>query len=222
MGFGGTDQCQEGARTSTTPADIYFSNVGIAPNLGGQGNVQIDLRITNESEYRAWNTYHNGIKRQCADSCNVDVRCGDRAGYFGAINLLAPRHRTYVRVWNEHFTFVQLKYEFLRSDGQPLNIGRTYMTFCTLPAPAALLWHLRLAPAYHLLYTLASLRAWFDLIRVCRRLRRGHLRSANLVAGDRDDADGTAGGTRPACESNQLRAPPTCGVGRRDEPHRRR
>ena len=42
-------------------------------------------RITNESEYRAWNVNVNGIKRQTGQ---VD---SSRRGYFGAINLLAPR-----------------------------------------------------------------------------------------------------------------------------------
>ena len=34
------------------------------------------LRITNESEYRGWNTRHNGVKRQSS---------GTATGYFGAV-----------------------------------------------------------------------------------------------------------------------------------------
>ena len=40
------------------------------------------LRVTNQSEYRAWRTGVNGITRRTQ---------GAVTGYFGSINLLGPR-----------------------------------------------------------------------------------------------------------------------------------
>ena len=88
----------------------------------------ISLRITNMSEYRAWNPRHNGVKRQ---------GIGDETGFFGAINLLGPRsalQRPYDKFWTDQFTMVQLKFSFVTSAGaslSPLTIGRTFITFCT-------------------------------------------------------------------------------------------
>ena len=96
----------------------------------------INLRITNETEYRAWNTKINGVK----------VTGPSLSGYFGVINLMAPRspHLQGPKyVWHTSFTFVQLKFEF-RSGGDgshdharcvesrldlPLLIDRVFMTF---------------------------------------------------------------------------------------------
>ena len=94
-----------------------ISNIGTAP-----GGIQISLRVTNESEYRAWNTEWNGVKRQAQ---------GDIEGYFGVINLLGPRLRTQHPIgkyWNSYFTYVQLRYDLI-NDGtvEPLHLGRTFM-----------------------------------------------------------------------------------------------
>ena len=95
------------------------------------------LRITNETEYRAWNPRHNGVKRQSD---------GVREGHFGAINLLGPRSTAQLptyKFWNDQFSIVQLRYSFMteisqgayRADSsgvyglRPLNVGRMYMTF---------------------------------------------------------------------------------------------
>ena len=115
----------------TSAEEIHIANIGTAP-----GNVCIDLRITNETEYRAWRTGNNGVKR---------VGIGTNVGFFGAINLLGPRlpaQRPYDKFWNAHFTIVQLRYAFVSggarinasscsrgSGGAPLTIGRTFMTF---------------------------------------------------------------------------------------------
>ena len=50
------------------------------------------------------------------------------------VNLLTPRSRSAgpaSKFWNDAFTFVMLRYEFLshRNNGAPLSIGRTFMTF---------------------------------------------------------------------------------------------
>ena len=39
----------------STPPEVYIRNIGTAP-----GGVPIDLRITNETVYRAWNVNLNG------------------------------------------------------------------------------------------------------------------------------------------------------------------
>ena len=59
--------CTEGMRTSSTPHDLTIEDVGYAhggATLGSGGSQSITLQITNQSEYRAWNTNVNGVKRQ--------------------------------------------------------------------------------------------------------------------------------------------------------------
>lgn len=63
------------------------------------------LRITNDTEYRAWNQRINGVRR---------VARGTQAGYYGVVNLLAPRSRHQrSKLWSEQFTMVQLNYTFM-------------------------------------------------------------------------------------------------------------
>ena len=50
------------------------------------------MRVTNESEYRAWRTVHNGIKRTGG--------AGSNAGYFGVVNLLGPRSSGQSSQWS--------------------------------------------------------------------------------------------------------------------------
>ena len=95
-------------------------DIGIAA-----GGARIDLRIRNETAYRAWNERVNGIKREYTDN---------NEGFFGVINLLGPRtaaQRPLNMYWDAALTFVQLRYEFLTAAGAPLTLGRTFLTFCT-------------------------------------------------------------------------------------------
>ena len=64
---------------------ILIRNIGSTND--GQ---QINLRITNESEYRAWNSRTNGVKK-----------AGE--GAFGSVNMLGPRaigSRPASKFWN--------------------------------------------------------------------------------------------------------------------------
>lgn len=65
------------AQTPNTPEEIYISNVGVTPD-----GAPVDIRITAETEYRAWREDRNGIKRQ---------EVGDTVGFFGVVNLLGER-----------------------------------------------------------------------------------------------------------------------------------
>ena len=68
---------------------------------------EVWMSINNVSEYRAWKTGHNGVKRQSF---------GDVEGFFGAVNLLGPRATTQQpadKYWNSYLTVVQLRYDFL-------------------------------------------------------------------------------------------------------------
>jgi hypothetical protein len=109
--------------SASTPEELYFQTVGFTrPPLPYEA---IDLRVTNETEYRAWRVKLNGIKRR---------NQGDSAGYFGVINLLGPRSPRQPggpdTQWNPEFTFVQLRYSFVgRNSGNPIVIDRTYLTF---------------------------------------------------------------------------------------------
>ena len=111
--------CEE-LQTESTPREILYQTVGFTrPPLAYEA---IDLRVTNETEYRAWRIRLNGIKRQ---------RTGDSFGYFGVINLLGPRAPGQPggpdTQWDPEFTFVQLRYTFLgRNTRGPIVIDRTY------------------------------------------------------------------------------------------------
>ena len=113
--------CDE-PESPSMPHEIYIRGLGTTP----EGS-KIDLRITNESEYRAWREAINGIKAQTRD---------ENVGYFGVINLLGPRSptmRPYHKFWHEELTIVQLRFTFMNGDpfplGSNLTIGRTFMTF---------------------------------------------------------------------------------------------
>ena len=74
-----SDVCEErcDALVCTSPPEIYLGNVGVDPS-----GFCIDLRITNETEYRANNANVNGVKRELY---------GTTEGFFGVLNLLGPR-----------------------------------------------------------------------------------------------------------------------------------
>jgi hypothetical protein len=107
-------------RNASTPREVYVSNVATT-----RSGSQIDIRVTNETEYRAWRVGPNGLKRQWS-SPGAEV-----SGYFLAINLLGPREPTQSCYWNDAFTFVQLRYEFIKADtGSPIEVDSTFLTFC--------------------------------------------------------------------------------------------
>ena len=88
-------RCVEGAPLASTPHEIYFANVGRVTSATGGGEHSLDVRIVNESQYRAWNVNINGIKRRRRDGV---------AGNFGVINLLGPRDSSQQPAgmrWNE-------------------------------------------------------------------------------------------------------------------------
>ena len=118
--------CEEYLPAADAPSatrEVLYKTVGFTrPPLPYEA---IDLRITNESEYRAWRVRLNGIKRRTV---------GDITGYFGVINLLGPRALGQSggpdTQWNTEFTYCELRYTFVgRSSGNPIAIDRTYLTF---------------------------------------------------------------------------------------------
>ena len=116
--------CRSGAPNASTPHEILMRDIGYLglATIGDRLSESIDLRITNESEYRGYNPEINGIKASATTS---------QTGCFGVINLLAPRSTR--RVWSTIFTFVQIRLEFLSTaTGATVTLPRTYMTFCAL------------------------------------------------------------------------------------------
>ena len=108
--------------SEATPHDLYLRNVGV-DTLGARD--VIDLRVTNVTEYHAWNANLNGL-RFAADG---------PYGAFGIINLLGPRSSDQPGyIWNAHFTFVELRFEFLTRNTRlaPLRLRRTYMSLYDL------------------------------------------------------------------------------------------
>ena len=93
--------------SASTPPDIYFAGVGAVVDATSGTTATVDLRVSNETEYRARNANLNGIKRQ---------EEGGSTGFFGVVNLLGPRSQTQLPLtlfWHNHFTYVQLRYDFL-------------------------------------------------------------------------------------------------------------
>ena len=101
---------------------------------------EISLRVTNLTEYRAWNSRHSNIYRRDDPNpgsplcCASDTRhpharpcgrgtdgvkrqaIGQHVGYFGAINLLGPRtinQQPPDKYWTDQFTVVQLRFSFV-------------------------------------------------------------------------------------------------------------
>ena len=72
----------------------------------------------------------NGVKREYS---------GEKEGYFGVVNLLGPRaplQRPFDQFWNDHFTYVQLRFDFVDKMDAPLLIERSFITFY-VRSPAA-------------------------------------------------------------------------------------
>ena len=101
-------ECTQGLRTASTPPDVYIENV--APN--------VDLQLTNESEYRTWNANANGLR---PDSL------------LGVINLMAPRQQYQASHWQPTITFTQIRFSFRAHTpaliGAPVTLSRVYFSF---------------------------------------------------------------------------------------------
>lgn len=86
---------------------------------------RIFVQCFEQSEYRAWSTENNGIRRQTD---------GTITGYTVAINLLGPRmpwQRPRSKFWRSDFTLVQLSYSFVTGPSSTtIRIGRTFLSFC--------------------------------------------------------------------------------------------
>jgi len=144
LAAGGCDEVVSGNPPVGVPQELYIRDVGRnelgyrafrewQPNSNAQ---YIDMRITNASEYYAWNTVWNGIKR--------DPSSGQH-GSFAVVNLLGPRDPSQSgRIWNSNMTFVELDVAFLgRSQAwdpngdinaqlsatTPITLNRTFMAF---------------------------------------------------------------------------------------------
>ena len=77
----------------------------------------VDMIITNETEYYAWNTQWNGVKRP-SEGVQTDT------GAFAVVNLLGARDETQqgrIEGWR-HFSYVQLRIQFVTGE-----IGRAHV-----------------------------------------------------------------------------------------------
>ena len=82
------------------------------------------------------NTEWNGIKRRGS----ID----ERIGYFGVINLLSPRstlQRPFSKYWNDAFTYVQLRYDFLTTT-LPMQTARHHSPSVIVITLRPRLWYL--------------------------------------------------------------------------------
>jgi hypothetical protein len=81
------------------------------------------MRITNESEYRAWEVSVNGLTRR-------SVRADE--GTFGVINLLAPRPSGFQH-WHEQLTYATMRFDLIDRGGAAITLARTFITFFGAP-----------------------------------------------------------------------------------------
>ena len=104
----------------STPHDVFYEGLGYTNE-----RAPVSLRVTNESEYRAWNYRLTGIKRRSGIEQKV--------GHFGVVNLLGPRAVGQPggpdTQWDQEFTLVELRYTFVNgASGEPIQLERTFMT----------------------------------------------------------------------------------------------
>ena len=127
--------CTDGLRSESTPTDMLIKHIATLSQV--DPSETIGLRITNETEYKAWNTNVNGVKRQRGSVNTADE------GFFGAINLLAPRPPNSVLHWHADLTFVQLRFEFVRSSSSEMavTIAHTFVTFYDFDGEHAMSTH---------------------------------------------------------------------------------
>ena len=96
-----------------------------AEGLGTPSGEVVDMIITNETAYYAWNTEWNGVKRP-SEGAQTD------SDAFFVVNLLGPREEGQagsVASWRA-FSYVQLKVQFVTGTARtPLQVPRTYLTF---------------------------------------------------------------------------------------------
>lgn len=126
----------------SSPHEIYLRDIGrndihpqYQPHFNAAAGQFVDMRITNLTEYYAWNTRWNGVK----------IGRDGTTNQFAVVNLLGPRSDDMPgRIWNNELTFVELNVEFLgrtvpwdeHSDpavqavsATPLTLARTYISF---------------------------------------------------------------------------------------------
>ena len=87
------DPIDSGVGNNANNMHILIENVGAQTDYTTTPPTSrpVWMRITNESEYRAWRTVHNGIKRTGGAASN--------AGFFGVVNLLGPRLASQSNHW---------------------------------------------------------------------------------------------------------------------------
>lgn len=129
--------CDEQASTdppdSSSLQEIYIRNVGT--NVIGLEHTdgvptngrQIDMRITNLTEYRAWEPEWNGVKRVEPDDYS-----------FAVINLLGPRKSDWAKHWNEVMTFTELRIEFLQRPSDEWDSTKSAREQTDLATPISL------------------------------------------------------------------------------------
>ena len=106
----------------------------IGQQYAASSNEQVDMMISNETEYRAWNSKWNGLRVKQAPGNDTS----QTQGAFASINLLGPREPAQsgaVAGWDK-FTYVQIKVAFVTDKSQqggssltPIVLPRTYLSF---------------------------------------------------------------------------------------------
>ena len=102
--------------------DIFLQS----PQLEGTGRYlsteSFWMRITNDTEYRAWNTRSNGIRRVTTTTTSG----GTSVAAFMSINLLGPRlptMRPLDKYWNERYTLAQFRVTIMSERGSYASQG---------------------------------------------------------------------------------------------------
>ena len=126
---------------ANTVHEMYIR--GIATNsidplyaTGGSigGGEQVDLVVTNTTEYKSWDTSWNWVKQEGALEALLSGETLGRGGGFVGTNLAGARQVDQPGVtsgWSETFTACEFLYQFVTGDPsnrRPITIPRTYIS----------------------------------------------------------------------------------------------
>ena len=98
------------------------------------GGEQVDLVVTNTTEYKSWDTSWNWVKQEGALEALLSGETLGRGGGFVGTNLAGARQVDQPGVtsgWSETFTACEFLYQFVTGDPsnrRPITIPRTYIS----------------------------------------------------------------------------------------------
>ena len=126
---------------ANTVHEMYIRNIAVNSVLeeyavdGNVGNgEQVDLIVTNTSEYKSWDTSWNWVKQEGAVDALLSGESMGRGGGFVGTNLAGSRASDQpgkTSGWSETFTACEFKYQLVTGEPTnrvPVTLPRTYIS----------------------------------------------------------------------------------------------